>query len=316
MLKVVLITTGLTRVVEPLLDTEHCVVVGIIEARSRLNFDLPEKSLMFRCFRFAHNIVFGEKVNLVKKCYKEKIPYFLMTQDNFAEAVRWLKILSPDLILVYSMPFLLDATIFRLPPKGTINMHPSYLPDYRGPNPEFWQYYDTELNAGVTIHYVGEGEDTGDIIYQERTRMDLGTRSNEHLDLVIGKIGIKLMRWAIRDISRNQVTRSPQKITSTRRARRIRDEEHSAIIDWENWSVKRIWHLMRGTEGWLNVIPAPGGIMRGQRWRIGEYYLCDTNQSDIGKVVKRSEGYTLVAKDGVIKLKCSFNLRKFILRFL
>ena len=50
---------------------------------------------------------------------------------------------------------------------GIVNVHPSLLPRYRGPNPLYWVLDRGERETGVTVHYVDEGIDTGDIILQE-----------------------------------------------------------------------------------------------------------------------------------------------------
>ncbi|AAM07923.1 formyltransferase family protein [Methanosarcina acetivorans] len=78
--------------------------------------------------------------------------------------------LEPDLIVVFSMSHLLKENVFNVPSYGTVNIHYSYLPEYGGPNPLFWQYYDYILDPGVTLHYVDKGEDTGNVIYQRRYR--------------------------------------------------------------------------------------------------------------------------------------------------
>ncbi|WP_281085258.1 formyltransferase family protein, partial [Methanosarcina acetivorans] len=72
--------------------------------------------------------------------------------------------LEPDLIVVFSMSHLLKENVFNVPSYGTVNIHYSYLPEYGGPNPLFWQYYDYILDPGVTLHYVDKGEDTGNVI--------------------------------------------------------------------------------------------------------------------------------------------------------
>lgn len=90
-----------------------------------------------------------------------------MTSSS-CELESWVKSLSPDLIVVYSMSQLLKENIYSIPRFGTINLHPSYLPEYRGPNPIFWMYYNMEKQGGVTVHYIDQGEDTGNIILQKR----------------------------------------------------------------------------------------------------------------------------------------------------
>jgi len=53
-----------------------------------------------------------------------------------------------------------------------INLHPSLLPKYRGPSPEFWAIKNKEEFIGITLHWVNEDIDSGDIIYQQEFKLD------------------------------------------------------------------------------------------------------------------------------------------------
>jgi len=72
----------------------------------------------------------------------------------------------PDIIVSYNYRFILRKEVFDKSPLGTINLHISYLPWNRGADPNFWSHADRSP-AGVTIHYIDEGIDTGDIITQK-----------------------------------------------------------------------------------------------------------------------------------------------------
>ncbi|WP_394339091.1 formyltransferase family protein [Methanosarcina sp. UBA289] len=78
-----------------------------------------------------------------------KNPYYYLRKGENENLEKWMKNLQPDLI-VYSMSHLLKENIFSIPKFGTINIHYSHLPEYRGPAPLFWEYYDYVLNPGVT----------------------------------------------------------------------------------------------------------------------------------------------------------------------
>lgn len=80
---------------------------------------------------------------------------------SFAEKLRELK---PDLIVVSIFSQILKKDIINIPTMGCINIHPSLLPKYRGPNPYFWVLRNKEKETGVTIHYIDEGIDSGNII--------------------------------------------------------------------------------------------------------------------------------------------------------
>ena len=114
--------------------------------------------------KFIYFFIFDSLKSFAKK---EKIPYYYMNKGSDKNLENWVKCINPDIIVVYSMSQLLKENIFSIPKYGTINLHAGLLPNYRGPFPYFWMYYNTDKKGGVTVHYIDEGEDTGDIIYQE-----------------------------------------------------------------------------------------------------------------------------------------------------
>jgi len=76
-----------------------------------------------------------------------------------------------NFIVSYGYHHILGKDILALFPDRAINLHISYLPFNRGGNPNFWSFVDN-TPKGVTIHYIDEGIDSGDIIVQERVEFD------------------------------------------------------------------------------------------------------------------------------------------------
>src|SRR5262249_42819339 len=71
-----------------------------------------------------------------------------------------------DLILVQMFPRRLPASVLAIPRLGCVNVHPSLLPRYRGPNPVSWQLYNGETEIGITCHRMDASFDTGPILLQ------------------------------------------------------------------------------------------------------------------------------------------------------
>lgn len=80
--------------------------------------------------------------------------------------VREIKKYNPDVALIAAYPKLIPKEIYSIPPLGTINCHPSLLPQYRGANPYFHVIRNGESQTGITFHYLDNSFDTGDIISQ------------------------------------------------------------------------------------------------------------------------------------------------------
>ncbi|QSB13104.1 hypothetical protein JQS43_15815 [Natronosporangium hydrolyticum] len=72
----------------------------------------------------------------------------------------------PDLLVLYGFNWILPREVYQLPTFGTVNIHPSLLPRYRGPAPVHWAIRNGDPETGVTVHRVDDGVDTGPILAQ------------------------------------------------------------------------------------------------------------------------------------------------------
>jgi len=94
----------------------------------------------------------------------------------------------PDIIITCYWPFLLKPEIFNIPQFGCINFHPGLLPLNRGWYPAMWPFIDGS-QAGVTLHLIDEGADTGPILAQATIDLteldDLGTIYSKSQELMI-----------------------------------------------------------------------------------------------------------------------------------
>jgi methionyl-tRNA formyltransferase len=85
--------------------------------------------------------------------------------DSLAEQIRDLQ---ADVGLVWSYPMILPPAVFTAPRLGCVNLHPAPLPRYRGTDVLQWMLIEGASEAGVTLHYLDEGTDTGPIIAHSR----------------------------------------------------------------------------------------------------------------------------------------------------
>jgi methionyl-tRNA formyltransferase len=86
---------------------------------------------------------------------------------NSADAVRHVRELRPDLMVVTGWTRLLSAELLGVPPRGVVGFHASLLPRYRGRAPVNWAILRGEARTGNTMMYLDAGTDTGDIIDQQ-----------------------------------------------------------------------------------------------------------------------------------------------------
>src|SRR3990172_1981282 len=102
--------------------------------------------------------------NIVTLAWDNHIPVFEVADirrspSSFAD-------LRPDLICVSCFSRIIPRQLFALPMFGALNLHPSLLPAYRGPSPLFWQFRSGETRTGVTLHFMNERADAGNILLQ------------------------------------------------------------------------------------------------------------------------------------------------------
>lgn len=98
---------------------------------------------------------------------KYGIPVFQPEKLRNPEAVAEIEKAKPDMIVVAAFGQILPKSVLSLPKYGCINVHASLLPAYRGAAPIQWSILDGQKETGVTIMYMNEGLDTGDILLQK-----------------------------------------------------------------------------------------------------------------------------------------------------
>ena len=110
-----------------------------------------------------------------------------------------------DLVLVGTWKERLAKDIFNVPTIGTVNVHPSLLPKYRGPNPYMQTILHGETESGVTLHLIDEGYDTGAILSQEKVPIASADTSKELREKSV-RVARKLVREFITDLNDKMIT--------------------------------------------------------------------------------------------------------------
>jgi methionyl-tRNA formyltransferase len=142
-----------------------------------------------------------------------------------------------DFLISYGYRFILRKEILDLFPNKAINMHISYLPYNRGADPNFWSFIEG-TPKGITIHYLDEGVDTGDIIVQKEVSFDsleLETLASSYQKLQKEIQNLFFQHW---DLIKNQkCDRTPQVDNAT--THRVKDKEHLLfLMENDGWNTK------------------------------------------------------------------------------
>jgi methionyl-tRNA formyltransferase len=144
------------------------------------------------------------------------------------DLIAMFRALKPDLIVVAAYGKILPKTILDIPPRGCVNIHASLLPKYRGAAPIHRAVEAGESVTGVTLMYMSEGMDEGDIIAQKSVNVE-GLNTGQVFDL-LADLGAALLLENLEQIKDGTAPRIPQTAGAATYAAMIRKEE--AHIDF------------------------------------------------------------------------------------
>lgn len=164
----------------------------------------------------------------------------------------------PDLIVVACFPWLLPPAITSAASIAAINVHPSLLPRWRGPDPLFWTFHAGDMTTGVTIHHLDQGFDTGPILAQ-RTVGIMAGESLAELDRRLAVTGGEMLVDLARALP--DVPYAHQQVADRATLAPIPDES-ARTID-ASWTVDRARRFIAGvaeSHGPLFYRSAEGGI--------------------------------------------------------
>lgn len=190
----------------------------------------------------------------VKKYAVEKGLHILqpdkLKKPQFLEELRSL---NADLQIVVAFR-MLPEVVWNMPPMGTINVHGSLLPHYRGAAPINWAIINGEKETGVTTFKLKHEIDTGDILLQERIPVSENETAGELHDKM-KEVGAQLLVKTIKGLAEGSLKETPQLSlingSEVRHAPKIFTE--TCKIDW-NKPVDEVHNLIRG------LSPYPGAF--------------------------------------------------------
>ncbi len=139
---------------------------------------------------------------------------------------------------------MLPEVVWDMPPKGTINLHASLLPQYRGAAPINWAIINGEKETGVTTFFIRQKIDTGDIIYQERVAIGENETVGELHDRLM-MVGAQLTVKTVTAILEGKNPSSPQDVSETELKIAPKIFKEDCRIDW-NEPARKVFDLIRG----------------------------------------------------------------------
>ncbi|MCD0489086.1 methionyl-tRNA formyltransferase [Pedobacter sp. MC2016-14] len=213
------------------------------------------------------------------------------------EFVAELKSLEADLQVVVAFR-MLPEVVWNMPPKGTINLHASLLPQYRGAAPINHAIINGETESGVTTFFLKHEIDTGDVIAAERVSIEPNdTAGDLHDNLMV--VGAGLLVKTVKSIEDGTYAEQPQ-IQSDELKHAPKIFKDFCQIDW-NQPVKTVYNLIRG----LSPYPTAFTKLQDKTLKIFKAELLET-EPGIAAGGFLTDGKTFLkfaAKGGFITLK-------------
>lgn len=166
----------------------------------------------FILLSFLANRVLGIRRKL---CFLRELarPYQIRIQRvrdiNAPRSRAMIESIQPDLIISVYFDQWVGPEILKVPCFGCINLHHALLPEFAGPFPNFWALLQKRDRVGVTVHYMNEDLDAGDIIAYEEIEVTAADTVMS-LDIQAHRIGTRLLIDVVEKMKRGSVVSFPQ----------------------------------------------------------------------------------------------------------
>jgi len=167
----------------------------------------------------------------------------LMPEDvNASDFLDTLRSFRAESFVLAGYTKLLKKEAISIPSAGCINLHGGRLPDYRGASPLNWQIINGESEIGLSIFYLDEGIDTGDIIAEARFALTDNDTVTEVLEKSLD-IFPKMLVDTLDTIDNGTVRRIKQNLSAGRTYPKRRPEDGKIL--WDKMTARNIYNLVR-----------------------------------------------------------------------
>lgn len=222
----------------------------------------------------------------------QNIPVYQPLSCRDEETIAELRALEPDVIVVAAYGKLLPKALLEIPKTAIINVHSSILPQYRGAAPINWAILNGDEETGVTIQYMGEELDAGDILLIKRTAIDPEEDAASLYDR-LAVMGGEAASEALAQLRDGTATRTPQVYGEQYMYASMLSREMSAM-DFAK-SAKQLVDQVRGLIPW----PCATTDVAGVRWKVFRAHVGDVTSAQPGTILSADKsGIAVACGDG------------------
>ncbi len=288
------------------------LITGILTTENNIVGVFRHENVLFSPFKKFFYDIFSPSADyhFIKAHKLYEIKAKSVNSENFRKEIKKLK---TDIIIVGSWSEKFSVQTINTPKMACINVHPSLLPKYRGPNPYIQVILNNEKQTGITFHLMDVNYDTGAILYQKEVKI-LPSENGQSLKLkccTAAQEEVPILLKNLKGKLKNSVSQN-ETISSYQHKIELKD----CILDFKNDTSEQITRKIRAFYPWLKCfIP-----YRNQFFSFEKYKIIDKqNNKPSGHIIsKGKKSISIVCADNKIirftDLKMVIPFSKFITR--
>src|SRR5436305_5050429 len=185
--------------------------------------------------------------SIIELAKERDIPVWEVRQLSNPEIIKVLAAYQPDMICVACFSKRIPRAILDIPRLGCLNVHPSLLPENRGPEPIFWTFREGNQRTGVTIHLMDEGMDSGAIVAQEVIEIPDGIGYTQ-LEEQSAELGGRLLARSVCDLYNGVAV--PVMQDETKSSYHASPSDDDFVVPVAEWSAQHVYNFICGVASW------------------------------------------------------------------
>lgn len=232
---------------------------------------------------------------------QHQLPVYPVRRLRDEETLAMITAVKPDLICVSCFNQIFPPALLQIPKHGCLNLHPSLLPHFRGPSPLFWTLQSGQMHTGVTVHFMDEGIDTGDIALQAGITLRDGLNGAQ-IEQMCADRGGRLLLQAVQKLAAGNLPRQSQSDDGSYQSAPLHEDFRLDL----SWSAQRAFNFMRGTQEFSRPYPLP--IEGKELWlRTAVSYQADQVQAQT-IIYREANVVTIQFASGVLTARITNSL--------
>ncbi len=291
----------------------RALILGLLASDSKIVGVFRHENVIYSPIKKFFYDLFNPStdLNFVKAYKLYDIKAKSVNSDEFRKEIKRLK---ADIIIVGSWSEKFSVQTINTPKIACINVHPSMLPKYRGPNPYLQVILNNEKKTGITFHLMDVNYDTGSILHQKEVKV-LPLDNGQTLKLRCCKTAQKEVCVLLKNFKEKFLNSVSQNESMSSYQPKI--ELKDCILDFKNETSEQILRRIRAFSPWLKCfIPYNNQFFSFEKYKI----LSKAGKNISGQIVsKRKNSIYIVCKDNKVirfsNLKMIIPLSKFITKF-